>query len=101
MCIHCDFVFLFLFAGDQMHPLVQKFYDETGWKDKCLLLEIIHIKMKQSRRGRWRIKDTAKMLKLSVGLVSEDLQLARALTNEVLSSNVKSRNQAIKQIRGK
>jgi hypothetical protein len=88
-----------------MHPLIQKFYDETEWKDKCLLLELIHIKMKQVRRGQgmrqWRVKDTAKLLKLSVGLVSEDLQLARALTSEQIDINVKSRNQAIKQLRGK
>jgi hypothetical protein len=85
-----------------MHPLVKKFKDETAWKDKCLLLELIHIKMRQQRNSsgqRWRIKDTAKMLELSVGLVSEDLQLARAITDNTIDSNVKSRNQAIKLIR--
>jgi hypothetical protein len=83
-----------------MHPLIQKFKDETDWKDKCLLLEIIHIKLRQSKRY-WRIKDTAKALKLSVGAVSEDLQLARALTNELISPTIKSRNQAIKVLRTK
>jgi hypothetical protein len=83
-----------------MHPLIERFQKETDWKDKCLLLEIIHIKFKQSRR-LWRIRDTARLLKLSVGLVSEDLQLARALTSEQIDNNVKSRNQAIKSLRGK
>jgi hypothetical protein len=87
-----------------MHPLVQKFYDEHRWKDRCLLLEIIHIKMKQqsaSKKKKWNVKDTAKMLKLSVGAVSEDLRIAQAISNESLDSSIKSRNQAVKLLRSK
>jgi hypothetical protein len=85
------------------HPLIEQFNNETEWKDKCLLLELIHIKFRQTsgRKGlrQWRIKDTARLLKLSVGLVSEDLQLARAIANELLDPTIKSRNQAIKELR--
>ena len=88
-----------------MHPLVKKFKDETAWKDKCLLLELIHIKMRQQSinkgHGKWTIRHTAKLLNLSIGLVSEDLQLARAITNNTISNDVKSRNQAIKCLRNK
>ena len=88
--------------GSRMHPLIKKYKDETGWKDKCLLLELIHIKMRQQSRSNnkyWRIKDTAKMLELSIGLVSEDLQLARAISNNVIDNDITSRNQAIKLLR--
>jgi hypothetical protein len=85
-----------------MHPLVKRYKDETGWKDKCLLLELIHIKMRQqslTKQRKWRIKDTAKMLELSIGLVSEDLQIAKAISSNAIDSKVISRNQAIKLIR--
>jgi hypothetical protein len=81
-----------------MHPLVERFKNEKRWKDKCLLLEIIHIKMKQQKK-LWRIRDTAKMLNLSVGLVSEDLQLARKLVDDEEISKCESRNKAIKLLR--
>ena len=83
-----------------MHPLIKRFKDETDWRDKCLLLEIIHIKLRQTKRY-WRIKDTARALKLSVGLVSEDLQLARALANELIDRDITSRNKAIKLMKEK
>jgi hypothetical protein len=83
-----------------MHPLVQRFYNETKWKDKCLLLELIHIKLSLANKNRkWRIRDTARALKLSVGLVSEDLRLARAISNETIDSKIESRNKAIRLIR--
>ena len=57
--------------------------------------------MKQQRKGKWNVKDTAKMLKLSVGAVSEDLRIAQAISNESLDSSIKSRNQAVKLLRSK
>ena len=53
---------------------------------------------KKRDKKKWRIRDTANMLKLSLGAVSEDLQLARAITNDRLEKCT-SRNQALKRLR--
>jgi len=82
-----------------MQPLIDKFRAEKVWKNKCLLLELIHLLMLHEN-NKWTVKKTAKMMKLSVGATSENLQLAKAISEFPSVSNSKSRNSALKVMKG-
>jgi hypothetical protein len=81
------------------HPVVVKFREETNWRNRCLLLEIIHLKLLSKNNGDWTIKRTAKLLKLSIGLTAENLKLAKAIHDIPEISDCKSRNEALKLMR--
>lgn len=62
----------------------EKIKEEKEWHRKCELIYDYHLfeKAKHSSKrgeGKWKIEDTAKMLGLSVGLVSENIKLAKAM----------------------
>ena len=74
----------------------EKFHNETDWKKKVIILEIFHLVM-LSRNKKWRVRDTAIKLRISIGLASEDLMLASRI---VIVQDCKSRQQALKILRG-
>lgn len=45
---------------------------------------------------KWTVKQTAKMTRLSIGATSENLKLAKAISDSSEISNCKSRNSALK-----
>lgn len=78
----------------------EKFDNETDWRKKALIVELFHLMMLMRHKGTWTVKKTAATFKKSVGLISENLNLARAIKNSELD-NCTSRNKALKIIRSK
>jgi hypothetical protein len=79
--------------------LLEQFKNEKRWQNKCLLLELIHLSMLRENE-KWTAKDTAKLTKQSVGAVSENLALAKAVHDNTMVSAAKSRNSALKLLKG-
>lgn len=76
----------------------QKYEECKDWRGKITVMEIYHLTMLHKVRG-WTVNQTAKDFELSVGLVSENLRLAKEIhTNEKLLK-CESRQEALKKIR--
>lgn len=71
-------------------------YDkERRWREKTLIMQTFHLMM-TVKHGNWRIVDTATYFKVSKGLVSENLNLARWVKLYAEVNECKSRDEAIK-----
>lgn len=67
-----------------MHEdLILSIRSERRWHSKCLGILALHTLQqatKENTRGiKWRVQDTANLLQLSIGYVSESLALAKAI----------------------
>ena len=78
--------------------LLERFNSEKGWRNRCLLLELIHLSAREED-NKWKIRDTAHLVNLSMGTTSENLQLAKLIHSNDLIASCKSRNSAIKLMR--
>lgn len=71
-------------------------YDgEKRWYVKVLLMRVYHLQQKKDY-SRWRIQDTARYFDVSIGLVSENLKLARYYSRIKSCPN---REEALRKIR--
>lgn len=77
---------------------LERYNKETTWQSKAIVMEIYHLSQCELNT-QWTIYNTAHYFKVSVGLVSENLKLARIMndTNEEFKDC--SRKQALKRIR--
>jgi hypothetical protein len=80
--------------------LQEKFDSETDWRRKALIVELFHSMMLLKHGDAWNIKRTATILHKSVGLISENINIARAIKLGLLET-CDSRNKALKIMRGK
>lgn len=76
---------------------LEKYYQVTTWYDKVLVMEIYHFAM-VAREKKWPIINTAKYFRCSVGLVSENLRLAKAIHQTPTLIQVESRDKALKEL---
>jgi len=53
----------------------ERYHSEGTWYGKVLIMEIFHLLLTQHDK-KWTIKQTAESFKVSIGLVSENLQIA-------------------------
>jgi len=51
----------------------------TEWKDRVTLISFYHHTMIVRHKGKWSVRKTAKYFNLSVGGVSEAIQLAKRI----------------------
>ena len=80
-----------------MPTLKDIFKKEKIWWKKCLVLETYHV-LHEISNNDWHLRDTSRELKCSLGYVSEELSLAKALKdNEGLK--MLSRNGALKAVK--
>lgn len=77
----------------------EKFDSETDWRRKALLVELFHSVMLLKHNGEWDVRKSASAIGRSVGLISENIQLAKAIKEGKLDK-CDSRNKALKLIRG-
>ncbi len=73
----------------------EKYHTERRWDKKVLIIHVYHHIM-LLRKKDWRVRDTARILKISVGKASEDLKLAKELDKVI---DCRSRNEALKRIK--
>lgn len=80
-----------------MKPYKEQFDSETDWRKRVLIVELFHLQMLVNN-PRWRIRDTARAFKRSVGLISENLELAKHIRNGKFD-DCRSREKAMKILR--
>jgi hypothetical protein len=78
--------------------LKNRYREAKAWYSKVVVMEIYHL-AKISQDPKWTVGKTAKYFDCSIGLTSENLQLAEALhsNKELVMQN--SRNEALKFLR--
>lgn len=77
----------------------EQFENETDWRRKALLVELFHSIMLLRHGNEWNVRRTAKSIGKSVGLISENINLAKKIKDGTLDK-CESRNKALKLIRG-
>jgi hypothetical protein len=77
----------------------ERFDKETDWRKKALIIEFFHSLMMIRHKDKWSVKKTSSAVKKSMGLVSENINIARAIKSGILEK-CDSRNHALKIIRG-
>lgn len=73
----------------------EKFHSSHNWKEKIFLVSQFHSRRCIHTKG-WKVKQTARYFGVSVGLVSENLNLARVFDS---LGECGSRAQAIKKFK--
>lgn len=77
----------------------KEFYNQQdSWSKKVLIIDLFHNKMLLKHGSKWNIRRTAKSLRLSVGLISEGLKLAKAVKEDRLI-DCKNRKEALIKLR--
>jgi DNA modification methylase len=86
--------------------LVENYHKEFTWQEKALLIDDIH-RLHQEEFGvatqshdsdGWGMKQTAELLKISLGTVHQSLELADALKTMPTIKRYKSKKQALKNL---
>lgn len=88
--------------ANQSEPMtfVDRYKKETTWHGKVIVMEIYHLIMTH-RMPDWTITRTASHFGVSIGLVSENLKLAKALHNDNNIFSCDSRQKALKKLNGR
>jgi hypothetical protein len=78
----------------------EQFDKERLWDKRSVIIEIYHLSMTSKNKG-WGVVETANYFKVSIGHVSENLKLARALHRDpTLADRHKTRYKALAEIQG-
>lgn len=85
-----------------MTSFLERYMVEDTWYGKAAVMEIYHLTMcyrMKSIKENWTVMDTSKYFEVSVGLVSENLQLAEFAHLHPKIVNCKSRQEALKKLK--
>ena len=75
----------------------EKYKQVKTWHERAQVMEIYHFAM-IAREKKWPLTNTAKYFGCSVGLVSENLRLAKAIHLTPTIIKVESRDKALKEL---
>ncbi len=76
----------------------QKYQSGLDWSGKVMVMEIYHLTMKDKVK-KWTVAKTAKYFRVSIGLVSENLKLARAIHDDSSIMKWDNRQDALEEIK--
>lgn len=77
----------------------ERYHSELTWYGKVAIMEIYHLTMSLREKG-WTITKTAEAFGVSIGLVSENLRLARAIHDDDKILIYETRQEALKKLNG-
>lgn len=78
-----------------LNLLITQYRTERRWLQRCIILHTIHLGM-STENPKWRVRDSAMLLKIGVGTCSEDLHIAENLDKV---KDCSSRNNALKMLK--
>lgn len=78
----------------------EKYHQTDNWYEKCIIMEIYHL-VRSEKNPKWSVRETANDFQVSIGLVSENLNLAKAMHNDPEVINQKSRQRALEYLANK
>lgn len=73
----------------------EKFKLSHNWKEKIFLVSMFHSKQLLRTKNKWKVRDTANYFNVSIGLISENLMLAREIES---IDDCKSRASALRKL---
>jgi len=76
---------------------IERYNNEDTWYGKVLVMSIYHMVMCQKEKT-WTLQDTASFFECSIGLVSENIRLAKKLDTDPKFINNRSRVEALKKL---
>lgn len=76
----------------------EKFHRTSEWHEKVIVIELYHLRMSVQNK-RWSLSKTAQYFNVSIGLVSENLKLAKAIHDDVNFIKQPNRQEALKELR--
>lgn len=76
----------------------ERYSSETTWHGRVTVMEIYHLAMNQREKG-WNLSKTAEYFECSIGLVSENLQLAKAIHEKDTILKCETRQEALKKLK--
>jgi hypothetical protein len=76
---------------------LERYQSETTWQGKIFVMEIFHL-AKCQRDKDWTITKTASHFECSIGLVSENLRLAKYLHEIPPTLVIQTRQEALKRM---
>lgn len=83
--------------------MILKIKEETIWHRRVLSILIYHtsqqLKFENKRGNKWKVEDTARELKMSVGYISESIRLAKAIPKFSGELEKLTREKALEKIR--
>ncbi len=80
-----------------MNPFRLRYEKAENWYQKIILMEVFHL-IQTSRNSRWTLNDTSETFKVSMGLVSENLKIARGFHTNPELLTCKNRQDALNKI---
>lgn len=77
---------------------IDRYKSETTWHGKAIIMSLFHATACQ-RDKSWNLTMTAKSFDCSIGLVSENLRLAKLIDDNPTLINIPTRQDALKKLR--
>lgn len=77
--------------------VLEQYRNEKSWAKRVILMEIYHIAKLHVDKD-WTLGKTARDFTCSIGLVSENLKLARAIRDNEKIMNISTREMALRKI---
>ena len=77
---------------------IEKYQSVDTWHEKALIMSLFHLTASCSEEG-WTVTKTAHSFECSIGLVSENLKLAREIDKNPKLIQCKSRMEALERIK--
>ena len=76
---------------------LERYQAELTWHGRVTIMELYHLTMTQHEK-RWNLSKTAAHFNVSIGLVSENLRLAKAIHNNERILKCETRQEALKKL---
>ena len=76
----------------------ERYIKEANWFNRVMIMEVFHLTMEHKEGRKWGIRQTAKYFNVSIGLVSENLKLARASHNSEEIQKCENRKVALAKL---
>ncbi len=68
------------------------------WQTRVMFIEILHAELMIIRK-KWSVRKTAALIDFCASTVCEDLQLAKALSYKPSIGNIRTRKEALREIK--
>lgn len=78
---------------------LDKYNASKTWHEKCVLMALYHLTMRNQMHNCWTITDTAEYFSVSRGLVSENIKLANNIDSDSSLTKCKTRQNALDRIK--
>ncbi len=81
------------------NSFLDRYNNSTTWHEKCTIMALYHLTMRNNMHNCWTMKDTAEYFSVSLGLVSENIKLSNAIDEDNSLTKLLTRQKALDKIK--